>query len=382
MKPLTTLALLVCLFASCKKDINESISLSQSSNATSADYIDETTLPVHKAIYTAIGTDVKNGYWETLPSLYYQTTKRYPLIVFNHGVGENSSSGKTLGSVNCCGLPYHAKGGTFPAKFYNSVDGKYYSYIVVSPQYYNRPTGAQVNEVVRYAVNKYRVDTTRIYVVGMSQGGGVTMDAAALYGKKYAAIFPSCPGRRPSDALAKQIASMNLPIWWTYGSADALVPPSEGYQWQSLIDGYNPTYASRTKLTVWDGLTHNGTWGRAFNPKTIVDGKNAYQWLLQYKRGSATVAGAPIANAGSDRSIPVSWNYMPTVYGTTSYDADGWIAKFQWTKISGATCTIATPTGGSTKITGLVAGSYVFRLTVTDNQGKTAYDDVKITMTN
>jgi predicted peptidase len=176
-------------------------------------------------------------------------------------------------------LPYHAKAGTFPASFGGT------SFIVVSPQYYNRPTGAQVQEVVQYAVNKYRVDPNRIYVVGMSQGGGVTMEWAQLYGEKAAAIFPACPGLSPTDSRAQQIASKNLPIWWTYGTSDNLVPPSQGYSWQSKIDYYNPSYANLTKLTVWDGLSHNSTWARAFNPLTKVDGKNAYEWLLQYADG-------------------------------------------------------------------------------------------------
>jgi predicted peptidase len=366
------------LLASCAKHIDYgSLSTSVQENANAYDSVNETALPVHKAIYTKIGTDVYNGYWETLPSLYYKTTKRYPLIVFNHGVGENSSTGKTLGSVNCCGLPYHAKNGTFPPGFWSGL--AQFSFIVVSPQYKYRPTGAQVNEVVTYAINKYRVDPNRIYVVGMSQGGGVTMDWASLYGEKAAAIFPACPGLSPTDAKAKLIASKNLPIWWTYGTADNLVPPSQGYTWQNLIDKYNPTYAPLTKLTVWDGLSHNGTWGKAFNPLTKVDGKNAYEWMLQFKRDGNI---PPIARAGNDRSIPLSWGYMPTLFGTTSTDSDGWIAAFKWVKISGGACTISTPNAGSTKITGLVAGTYVFRLTVTDNKGAISTDDIKITMTN
>jgi hypothetical protein len=73
---------------------------------------------------------------------------------------------------------------------------------------------------------------------------------------------------------------------------------------------------------------------------------------------------------------------MPMVYATMSKDSDGWIAAFKWTKVSGGSATILSPTGGSTRITGLVAGTYVFRVTVTDNKGATSTDDIKITMTN
>jgi hypothetical protein len=52
--------------------------------------------------------------------------KDNPLIVFIHGIGE---LGTGLSRLNCCGLPYHIKGGTFPAKFL--VNGVYYSFIVI-----------------------------------------------------------------------------------------------------------------------------------------------------------------------------------------------------------------------------------------------------------
>lgn len=375
MKLLTLIAWV--LLASCVK--TSYINGPDQASDNSFDTVTETALPTYKYIYTTIGTDVKSGYAEVLPSLYYKTTKRYPLIVFNHGVGENGNTGKSLSGLSCCGLPYHASRSQFPASFINPADGKRYSYIAVCPQYYNRPNGSQVQEVVNYAVNKYRVDPSRVYVVGLSQGGGVTMDWAMLYGEKAAAIFPSCPGTSPSDSRAQQIASKNLPIWWQYGTADNLVPPSQGTTWQNLIDKYNPAYAPLTTLTIWSGLTHNQTWAKAFNPLTKVNGKNAYEWLLQFKRDGNIPPVAIIQTA--DMTIPLSWNYMPTVYATYSKDPDGWIAAFKWSKVSGPTSyTFNTPTSGSTKITGLVAGTYTFRVTVTDNKGAQSTDDIKITM--
>ncbi len=91
----------------------------------------------------------------------------------------------------------------------------------------------------------------------------------------------------------------------------------------------------------------------------------------------------PVARAGADVSVPKSWNYSPYVYGTTSTDADGWLTGFKWTKISGPTSyTIVSPTSSKTQLTNLVAGTYVFRLTVTDNKGGTDTDDVSVTITN
>jgi predicted esterase len=362
MKPLTLIACV--LLASCVKTTY--LNGPDQTDNNSFDTITETALPIHTPRVVTVNSNCK-GYYETLPSLYSKTTKRYPLIIFIHGIGELN---KTLSALNCCGIPYHASHGTFPAK---------YGFIVVSPQFIVRPSAAQVQSVIDFAKGKYRIDPNRIYVTGLSMGGGSTMDWAMVYGQNAAAIFPACPGTSPSDSRAQQIASKNLPIWWEYGTADNLVPPSQGTLWQSLIDKYNPAYAPLTTLTIWSGLTHNQTWAKAFNPLTKVNGKNAYEWLLQYKRDGNIPPVAIIQTA--DMTIPLSWNYMPTVYATYSKDPDGWIAAFKWAKVSGGAAVINTPSSGSTKITGLTAGTYIFRVTVTDNKGATSYDDIKITMT-
>lgn len=384
------------ILASCKKDIVADESLNgevTSSNATATNDVLETALPVHTPRQIAINSNV-SGYYETLPARYSLTTKRYPLIVFIHGIGE---LGTGLSRLNCCGLPYHIKGGTFPAKFL--VGGKYYSFIVISPQFRVRPSAANVQSVIDYAKNKYRVDPARIYVGGMSMGGGSTWDWSVVYGQNAAAIVPVCAGTKPTTTLAANVATKNLPIWSLNSSSDAAVPIQWGKDWINWIDARNTTYAPKTKLTIWSGITHNGTWGKAFNPVTKVDGYNIYEWMLLYTRGTSTsgttltTASAsttttsgnvlPVANAGADVSVPKSWNYSPYIYGTKSTDSDGWIAGFKWTKISGPTSYyIVSPTSGSTKLTSLVAGTYVFRLTVTDNKGGTDTDDVTVTITN
>ena len=388
-KNLTAVLLCAILFGatSCKKDFiseEQSINGNITSDNSSANDVLETAPAIHTPRQVAINSNV-SGFWESVPARYNLTTKRYPLIVFIHGIGE---LGTGLSRVNCCGLPRHLSNKTFPAKFL--VNGIYYSFIVISPQFRVRPSSAQVQSVIDYAKNRYRVDPTRVYVTGLSMGGGSTWDFAAVYGQNAAAIVPICGGTRPTTTLAAKIATKNLPIWTISSTRDAAVPIQWARDWISWIDARNPTYATKTKLTVWTTETHNGTWYRAYNPTTRVDGRSIYEWMLLYKRGTTTSPTplpttnnlAPIARAGADRTIPLSWNYMPTVNGTTSTDQDGWIKSFKWTKISGpSSYWFSSSTSGQTKINGLVAGTYVFRLTVSDNKGVTSYDDVKITMT-
>ncbi len=63
-------------------------------------------------------------------------------------------------------------------------------------------------------------------------------------------------------------------------------------------------------------------------------------------------------------------------------DPGGAITAYSWTKVSGGAATITSPSAASTTVTGLAQGSYVFRLTVTDNgsPGLTGSDDVTVTV--
>jgi hypothetical protein len=198
-----------------------------------------------------------------------------------------------------------------------------------------------------------------------------------------------CGGTAPSTTLAQKVASKNLPVWGLYSTRDNLVPATWGTNWISWIDKYNTAYASKTKLTIWTDADHNGTWMRAFNPTTKVDGYNIYQWMLLYTRGTTSTAPppptsgntAPIAVAGPDQSVPAAWNYL-RLNGYGSKDPDGWLTSIRWSQVSGPKIlTLASPTSGNTLVRGMIPGTYVFKVTVIDNKGAVATDQATIYIT-
>lgn len=87
----------------------------------------------------------------------------------------------------------------------------------------------------------------------------------------------------------------------------------------------------------------------------------------------------PKANAGLNQEIRLPRN-STGISGAGSVDSDGYIVKYQWTKISGPDCIILFPNRNETPVTNLSQGIYVFRLTVTDNAGDSGYDDIIITV--
>lgn len=99
----------------------------------------------------------------------------------------------------------------------------------------------------------------------------------------------------------------------------------------------------------------------------------------EYQSGGGPINQLPTVNAGSDQSVLMP--NVPTLTATAS-DPDGSIASYSWTKVSGGNAAITSPNTASTTITDLSSGVYVFRCTVTDNNGGVAYDDVQLTVTS
>jgi gliding motility-associated-like protein len=67
------------------------------------------------------------------------------------------------------------------------------------------------------------------------------------------------------------------------------------------------------------------------------------------------------------------------VISGTANDPDGVISKYTWLKISGANVTLL-PNNETLVLKNLKEGTYIFRLTVQDDDGATAYDDIIITI--
>src|SRR5690606_13767124 len=84
----------------------------------------------------------------------------------------------------------------------------------------------------------------------------------------------------------------------------------------------------------------------------------------------AAINQSPVVNAGSDVTLTLPSNN--TILQATASDPDGSIASYQWLKISGPTFSGTGNTTANFSLNDLEEGTYVFRITVTDNLGATA----------
>ena len=148
------------------------------------------------------------AFYEYLPQNYNSESQTYPLMVFLHGVGElgNGTAG-SLTTVLRNGPPKYINDGTFPVSF--TVNGQVFKFIVISPQFVGWPSAADVQGVIDYAVGTYRVNTNRIYLTGLSMGGGVTWDyasAGSAFANRLAALLPVCGASGSTPQKAQVIA--------------------------------------------------------------------------------------------------------------------------------------------------------------------------------
>ena len=142
------------------------------------------------------------------------------------------------------------------------------------------------------------------------------------------------------------------------------------YAWTKLSGSGTITTPSSASTTV-TGLTA----GTSTFQLTVTDNGGATGTDTVVITTNALANTLPIANAGTDISITLPTSSV-TLSGSGT-DTDGTIASYAWTKLSGSG-TITSPSSASTTITGLTAGTSVYRLTVIDNSGGTAADDVNI----
>jgi hypothetical protein len=146
------------------------------------------------------------------------------------------------------------------------------------------------------------------------------------------------------------------------------------YSWKKLFGGSVTMTGTTTSTLSLSGMAI-GTY--VFNV-TVTDNQGAksvddVQVVVTEVGGN----NAPTASAGSDQTI-ASTSTTISGFGT---DGDGSIASYLWTKQSGGSATLSGSTTSTLSLTGLTTGSYVFRLTVTDNLGATGFDEVSVTVT-
>src|SRR6202035_6132328 len=109
---------------------------------------------------------------------------------------------------------------------------------------------------------------------------------------------------------------------------------------------------------------------------TVKDNSGASSSAQVIVKVAAAANLPPVANAGTDQTITSPANSV-ILNGSASTDPDGTITTYSWVTVSGpGAVTINNSNTASPSVVGLQIGQYVFQLTVTDNGGAAANDQV------
>jgi predicted esterase len=314
----------------------------------------------------------RTKFWAYTPIGYSDTGPGYPLLISLHG-------GSAIGNdLEMLFEPTHEN----PPQLIHINDWFDLPFIVVSPQlrrdtafqHYNEQSWPDdlVDEVLEYVKHEYNVDSTRIYITGISLGAAGAWCYSIAHPEKVAAIVPMGGQSFEENACAIE----DVGVWAFHGENDVFVPTFFTPRMVDAINECSPPSRYRAHANVAVSMQHE-VWDEVFN---MTGGYDVYKWMLSFKKGD-TANLAPFVFGGVDRKIRIPQDHF---YLTGEYfDSDGLIDTIYWSQNDGPkNLTLEQDGPRFLKVSNATeAGTYTFRLTVKDDRGATSFDDVSITLT-
>lgn len=209
----------------------------------------------------------------------YTEAKRWPVILFLHGVGECGDDGLRPTVVGL-GDAIRRAPARFPA-------------IVVFPQaprgaaWTGAPAEAAMAALDR-TLEEYAADPDRVYLTGLSMGGDGTWHLACRHPDRFAAVVPVC-GRVGRDlcpstaatadddvfsALARRLRGVS--IWILHGETDTAALVEESRRAATALEAAG----APVRYTELLGIEHNA-WDPTYSSPAFLT------WLFAQRRGRA-----------------------------------------------------------------------------------------------
>ena len=216
---------------------------------------------------------------DTLPYRLYRSqkadtmTEALPLVIFLHGAGER-------GNDNCMQLKHCIK------YFLDDTVTARYPFLLMVPQcpigkhwvntdwslpehkMESEPTAELygVMTVLDSLIDCGAVDSTRVYICGISMGGFGTWDALQRWPEKFAAAIPICGGGDPAYVDGMK----GIPVYIFHGMLDGVVMPSRSIQ---MYDALQEAGNTEAILVTYQELGHE-CWDEALSMLGL------FKWLF------------------------------------------------------------------------------------------------------
>jgi enterochelin esterase-like enzyme len=214
--------------------------------------------------YFSAVDDTDQPYALYLPKNFSASSK-YPLVISLHGADSNHRLNlrRVFGKGNLAAENDAEATRYFPRL--RDVD-----YIVASPLVrgtmgYQGIAEKDVYDVLADVKRRFPIDTDRIYLTGLSMGGGGTLWLGLTRPDIWAAIAPVCPAA--PDGLEELAGNaLNVPVKMFQGAIDPTVNPEGTRRWDELFT----KSGVKSEYVEYPGVRHN-SWDSAYKDGAIFD---------------------------------------------------------------------------------------------------------------
>jgi acetyl esterase/lipase len=202
----------------------------------------------------------------------FDAARKYPLVVSLHGADSNHrlNLSRVFGVGAGLGQGEFRSSGYFPRL--RNVE-----FIVASPlargtMGYQGIAEKDVYDMMADVKRRFAVDEDRVYLTGLSMGGGGALWLVLTRPDIWAAVAAVCPATIPgSEELA--LNALHVPVHLFQGEQDPVVPVENARRWHKrLLEA-----GGHTEYIEYPAVRHNA-WDHAYRNGAIFD------WFAKFKR--------------------------------------------------------------------------------------------------
>lgn len=202
----------------------------------------------------------------------YDSSRRYPLVMMLHGAGSNHRLAlrRVFGKSNLENETDVEASRYFPA-------WENFDFIVATPSArgtagYQGIPEQDVYDVLADVKKRFNIDENRIYLTGLSMGGGGALWLGLTRPDIWAAIAPVCPAP-PSGTIDLAVNALNFPVHFFHGDADPVVPVAGTRKWVADMQdiGIEVTYKEFVDV-------QHDSWVSAYDAGYI------FEWFKDFER--------------------------------------------------------------------------------------------------
>lgn len=213
----------------------------------------------------------------------YKTGKKYPLILFLHGRGEQGSDNQSQLRHGASLFLADSIRHRFKALvvFPQCPINDYWSNVFITEDSIKKrhfqfrtdgePTWAMsaLMALMDTLEGRFNLDKTQVFAGGLSMGGSGVLELIRRKPRTFAAAFSICGGANP--ATAKQIR--HTPLWIFHGLKDDVMVPELSILLVKKLKKYQP----KVRLTLYPEANHN-SWDSAFREPDLLP------WLFSHRK--------------------------------------------------------------------------------------------------